>query len=801
MSAEAARIEKLEFPLTYPQQGVWFLEKISPLNGVGNIAATLRVSRVLEPDTLEHSVNLLLKRNEALRIRIRENEAGQVVQYFAPFEPYQLDYLDFRDLGEEALFNWDRQESVKPFSSFDGNLFYFAVIRVNEQTSAIFARVHHLIADGWALVQIANDLVNVYDQIKSGQLETYSENPSYRDFILSEQQYLDSERSRIDRAFWKEQFTTIPTMTTLKTRSSERSGLAAKRRSFTIPEKLSHSIRTYCHENRTSVFALFFAALSIYINRIKDQEDLTIGTPVLNRTNVREKKTIGMFISTVPLRIKVDNQKTFAEFTKSLDQVWFSVLKHQKYPFDCLLRDVRDEHPEVEKLYEIAISYQNAHIDNKSESAYREARWHFSGFQNESLFLHISDREDESQIVLNYDYLTDLFLAREIDFIHDHVIRLLWHALDNPTRPLSQIHMLSENETEKVINGFNQTDAAYPHQATIGQLFTAQVDHAPDAIAIVSGQSQFTYRELDQVSEVVANVLRAAGVGRERLVGLIARPSFTMMAAIFSVIKAGGAYVPIDPDYPSDRISYMLKDSQARLVLSAVKNACPTEYNGQIIDLQALVLKTLREVRLGHFITRQPITSQPEDLLYVIYTSGSTGNPKGAMIEHRNVVRLLFNEHNLFDFGAADTWTMFHSYCFDFSVWEMYGALLNGGRLVMVPKTIARDTTKFHQLLVAQHVTILNQTPAAFYNLIEHVERLSSSDLMLRMVIFGGDALKPVLLKPFHQAYPSTRLINMYGITETTVHVTYLELSETDLRSHVSNIGRPIPTLRVYILD
>lgn len=801
MEIVTPRSKPPEFPLTYPQQGVWYLEKISPQKGIGNLAATLRINRPLDPMIMEQSVNLMLRRNEGFRIRIRETEDGQTSQYFAPYHPYRLDYLDFSESGEAALFEWDRLESTRPFASFDDDLFYFALLKLDDQRSAMFGRVHHLIADAWSFVQLGNELIANYDLIAAGQADLLTENPSYRDYILSELQYLDSERYRLDRAFWQEQFREPPVPTILKSRVSERNGLAARRRSFTVPEKLSAKIRDYCQQNRTSIFALFFAALCIYINRIKDQDDLTIGTPVLNRTNAREKKTIGMFISTVPLRIRVDHNQTFAEFSKSLDQVWFSVLKHQKYPYDCLLREVRDRHPEIDRLYEIGLSYQNAHLDDQGGTYAPDARWHFAGYQAESLFLHINDREQEHQLVLNYDYLTDLFLAREIDFIHDHLIRLLWHALDNPQRELAKIHMLSEHELQKVIDHFNRTDADYPRAMTIGQLFATRVDQTPEAIALVSGVRRFTYLQLDQMAEAIARRLRESGVGRETLVGLLLKPSVTMLAGILGVIKAGGAYLPIDPDYPADRITYMLQDSQAKVVLVANRAMCPQGFSGQVLDASQLALQTLRALQTGQVLPRLPDINQAEDLLYVIYTSGSTGCPKGAMIEHRNVVRLLFNDQNLFDFGPQDTWTLFHSYCFDFSVWEMYGALLYGGRLVVVPKPVSRDTAHFHRLLQAEAVTILNQTPAAFYNLADEISRRADHPLSLRMVVFGGDALKPPLLRRFREIYPTTRLINMYGITETTVHVTYLELSDTDLKSHVSNVGRPIPTMRAYILD
>jgi fengycin family lipopeptide synthetase D len=361
--------------------------------------------------------------------------------------------------------------------------------------------------------------------------------------------------------------------------------------------------------------------------------------------------------------------------------------------------------------------------------------------------------------------------------------------------------MLSEKERKKVLVQFNQTDASYPRQATVISLFEDQVDRRPAAVAVEIQSRRLTYVVLEHLAEAIAGKLKACQAGRETIVALYMQPSLTMIASILGVIKAGAAYLPIDPDYPADRVRYMLENSGTRLVLTATGRPLPVGISCTIIRASEVVKQALQDFRAGMRLKRSPRQNQPQDLLYIIYTSGSTGRPKGVMIEHRNVVRLLFNDRSPFDFDADDVWTMFHSYCFDFSVWEMYGALLNGGKLILVPKMIARDPARFRRLLVDQHVTILNQTPAAFYNLIEYEMTQADHGLHLRMVIFGGDALKPPLLRPFRQAYSDVRLINMYGITETTVHVTYIELNDMDLQNSISNVGRPIPTMRVYILD
>ncbi|NLK89191.1 MAG: amino acid adenylation domain-containing protein, partial [Clostridiaceae bacterium] len=390
---------------------------------------------------------------------------------------------------------------------------------------------------------------------------------------------------------------------------------------------------------------------------------------------------------------------------------------------------------------------------------------------------------------------TDLFYSREIDFIHAHLIQLLWHALDNPTRQLSKIHMLSQQEWDKVVLDFNRTDADYPRAETLVTLFERQAARTPAATALIYSDRSMNYAELNARANALAEKLKAAGVGREVIVAMLLQRSPAMLISILATLKAGGAYMPIDPDYPAGQIGYMLQDSQSRYLILDGTLPDDIEFDGTLIEVAFQGNADWAEVA-------NPIpVNQPSDLAYVIYTSGSTGDPKGTMIEHRNVVRLLFNDRNLFDFSPEDTWTLFHSYCFDFSVWEMYGALLTGGRLVIVPKLTSRDPQAFLTLLAAHQVTILNQTPSAFYQLIEAGKQLEADRLKLRMVIFGGEALKPILLKPFRQRHPTVRLINMYGITETTVHVTFLEIEDDHIEKNSGNIGRPIPTTTIYILD
>lgn len=337
----------------------------------------------------------------------------------------------------------------------------------------------------------------------------------------------------------------------------------------------------------------------------------------------------------------------------------------------------------------------------------------------------------------------------------------------------------------------------YPKDKTIVDLFDEQVKKTPDHIAVVFENTKLTYLQLYEKSNQLAHYLRDLGVQEETLVPICIHRSLEMIIGILGILKAGGAYVPIDPDYPADRINYILTDTKASVIIC---DSCASSLLKTITTIPILALDGDRKAIEKESKQKLQTFLHPANLAYIIYTSGSTGKPKGVMIEHLNVVRLFKTESPLYDFNSSDTWTMFHSFCFDFSVWEMYGALFYGGRLIVVPAQVAKDSKAFAEMLINQGVTILNQTPSAFYVLQEWVTA-KANNLATRYVIFGGEALNPAKLKPWKKLYNNCRLINMYGITETTVHVTYQEIEDSHLNNNTSVIGKPIPTLSAFILN
>ncbi|WP_144716685.1 non-ribosomal peptide synthetase, partial [Bacillus altitudinis] len=407
-----------------------------------------------------------------------------------------------------------------------------------------------------------------------------------------------------------------------------------------------------------------------------------------------------------------------------------------------------------------------------------------------------------AQLSLKLMYDLNYFEEETINRLHKHLVEILQQITQtSEQKTLNELTYLTEEEQKQLLIEWNQTDADYPKDKVIQDLFDAQVQENPDAIAVVYEDEEWSYKEVQEQANQLAHYLQKRGVGPESLVGLCAERSPKMIVGLLGILKAGGAYVPLDPAYPEKRLQYILEDAGIQIL---VTESHLTEWVSS--DVERICLdENSQEIR------NEPITTPvhgvtPENLAYVIYTSGSTGKPKGVMIENYNVYRLFASTNKFYKFSSSDVWTLFHSYAFDFSVWEIWGALLYGGRLIIVPYWISRSPEAFYKLLIDEKVTILNQTPSAFRQLANTNKEWANQglELNLRYVIFGGEALDVFSLSTWFNDYTLSiaKLVNMYGITETTVHATYHWIIGNDVAySKSSVIGKPIVDLEIYILD
>lgn len=783
------------YSLSHPQRRIWYTEVIHSGKGICNLRFLFKLHKKMNYSKLNQVVNRVISENDGLCIRLKENGHQEPEQYFVKHEEQEFEFFDFSS-GEDSdlLEQWIEQKTQETFTLFNSDLYYFALIKLNDNECAVFGNVHHIIMDGLSIQIFTSQIAKYYYEIHSETDEGVLRN-SYIQFLINEQTYLNSIRFQKDQKFWLEEFKTLPSVTGLKSYNAYQVSTRASRETFILSEDLKRKIEKISEDYKFSKYTLFVAAFSLAMYRWTSSFDIALGMVYGNRMTKMERELIGMMVSTVPLRMDIDPEEEVLSFIGRVSRKQSKSLRHQKYPFDLLLKQINKENNSNVRLFGTTIDYRD-----RDESG--DSLWIPNGEEVQDFAVHIENLIDIDSLQIHIDYHEELFSKEEIKRFLKVMLAIIENAFENPKQKVAEIEIISEEDKRKSLIEFNNPKIDFSPRATIHELFEQQAILYPNAIAVIYEKERVTYRELNERANQLAHYLQKKGVGPDALVGLCVERSFEMIVGILGILKAGGAYVPIDPTYPEQRLQYIVEDASIQLVVTQ-ENLKELKWLPENIESICLD-RDWNEI--GQESKTLPISDvSSQHLAYVIYTSGSTGNPKGVMIEHHNVIRLFKSTDCWYQFNEKDTWTLFHSYAFDFSVWEIWGALLYGGKLVVVPYWISRSPKDFYQLLVEEEVTVLNQTPSAFRQLIQVCEQEDKNkNLHLRYVIFGGEALDPISLLPWFQRYgeKEPQLINMYGITETTVHVTYSPITQDEVcHSSRSNIGKRIQDLEVYVLD
>ncbi|MFH6945822.1 non-ribosomal peptide synthase/polyketide synthase [Flavobacterium sp. FlaQc-49] len=789
---DAARI-----PLSFSQERLWFLDQLQGSSEY-HIPIALRLEGELDVLILEQTLQTIVSRHEVLRTMLL-SEDGLGYQEVISEKDWMLDQFK---IESASLFESNLQDYLMtPFDLAKDYKLRGGLYDLGDQKYILVCVFHHIASDGWSESILVNEFMELYSALRSGRTAVLPElSLQYSDYAIWQRKYLTGTVLESQLSYWEEKLQGVATLAlpTDYARPSEQS-TAGSSVSVVLNKEISESLNILCQREGVTLFMVMLSVFKVLLSRYSGQDDICVGTPIANRTQSELEGMIGFFVNTLALRSDLGGNPSFKELLSEVKRTTLDSYDHQLVPFEKIVeRVVTTRDRSMSPLFQVMFVLQNTpegsgELDLKDLTL---SNYEFDTVTSKSdLMLNVSEKKNG--IALDVVYCTALFDKVTIDRMLQHYQELLAGIVNNINQPIDSLLMLTAKEEDQLLNVFNNTAVEYPKDKTIVALFEEQVKNTPDAIAVVYEGAKLSYKELNEKSNQLGSYLREQGVAPDTLVGICVERGLEMLVGILGILKSGGAYVPIDPDYPEDRIAYMVGDAGINLVLSSAASHKVLE---EYAAINVVLLDTDWNKISGYSKENQDIVVSPDDLAYVIYTSGSTGNPKGVLITHSNVVRLFKNESCLFDFGTHDVWTLFHSFCFDFSVWEMYGALLHGGRLVVVPKAVTKDAISFKELLITEGVTVLNQTPGSFYALQEAF--LSENfDHAIRYVIFGGEALNPVYLQNWKVLYPSCKMINMYGITETTVHVTYKELTSSDMLSSVSAIGSAIPTLGCYILD
>ncbi|HQC96507.1 MAG TPA: amino acid adenylation domain-containing protein [Aquabacterium sp.] len=798
-------------PLSFAQQRLWFIDHFEGGSATYNIASAVRLSGRLDGGTLARALNEIVRRHEVLRTTFTAVD-GTPFQVVAP--SLTLD-LPVKDLSEVPLGEQDSQlqwlaldEARTAFDLQAGPLIRARLIKLGQQEHLVLFTVHHIIADGWSMGVLVQELAAVYAAFRAGKPSPLPAlGVQYADFASWQRGWLKEDVLATQMRYWKGRLVGAPTLLALPT---DRPRPAVQRHAganhlFTVPADLTAGLNALSGATQSTLFMTLAAAFNVLMARYSGQDDICIGTAIANRNRTDVEPLIGFFANTLVLRTRIEGNPPF---TAVLDQMRTTALEaysHQDMPFEQLIEALKIERDTSHSpLFQVSFALQNAPIGDLALPELKLQPVELGGTSAKfDLTLMMTERGDVLDATMEYD--VDLFDRRTIERMAGHFDCLLRAVVADPRTPVLDLQIMGAEEGALVVQHSRaQSDAGAP-AGTIHERFEAQAAKTPGHVAVTCGEQRLSYAELNTKANRLAHWLRGQGVGAESLVGLCLDRGLDLVVGLLAVLKAGGAYLPMDPSYPRDRLAYMLEDARPAVLLTqqSLLEVLPAP-GAQGGTAPRVFCVDAQQAELEAFPAGNPASGAlPANLAYVIYTSGSNGRPKGASIQHDNVLRLFSQTDAWFGFGEHDTWSLFHSYAFDFSVWEIWGALLHGGRLVVVPFEVSRSPALFHALLAREQVTILNQTPSAFQQLMEvDLRQCAAQPLALRQVIFGGEALNRAALEPWFAVHGHERpaLVNMYGITETTVHVTYEKLG-ADPSAWARSVGRPIPDLGVFILD
>ncbi len=708
---------------------------------------------------LTAAVNALYRLNPVLRTRISGKE-----QRIEEYKEQKINSLPFG--SKKALDDYAKAYARIPLD-FNGNLCEITVVFLPDQFGFLI-KLHHIIGDAWTLALLGSQT----EAFLNGEpLCAYA----YADHLEDETAYLQSDRYNKDRAFFLEQFQRRQEVTYLS--DKQETSFAAERKSFAIESADAAVINAYANAQGVSPFVLFFTVLSTYMSRVKENaEKFYIGTALVNRAGTREKKTAGMFVNTVPVLVELDNEKTFADNLKAVQRILFGILRHQKFNYGDVLSTISEVCGFSEKLYDVMLSYQNATIAGIGKE---ETTWYHCGAQTESLQIHIDDRDREGIFRLHYDYQTDKFTAREIDALHGHLLMLLFSAIAEDNKKLYALPLLLPDEEQKLLHDFNNTAADYPREKCVHTLFEEQAARTPDKTAVIACDGTLTYRELNEQANRIAHGLMEKGVKPGDIVAFALPRRSYLIAAMFGILKAGAAYLPVDPDYPQERIDYMLKDSRAAFFIT-----------------ENTIAELVRNSNAGN----PNLTLRSESLCYCIYTSGSTGKPKGTLLNHRNVVNYVQNNNNnnvihLIIKNDYQTILSVTTVGFDIFVTESLMPLTNGRTVLLANESQAKIQTELNALVKKYPVDVMQTTPTKMNLLISDRSEVHYLK-QLKAIILGGEALDHTLVEKL-QELTEAKIYNIYGPTETTVWVSNAEITN----SAEITIGKPIANTQIYIVD
>jgi amino acid adenylation domain-containing protein len=792
-----SRDDARQFPLSFAQQRLWFIDRLALDSAFYNIPQTLRLNGRLDVPSLERSLNEILRRHEALRTSITDS-GGRPVQVIHDLTALPLPLADLSRVPEgererEAL-RLAVEEGHRPFDLSVPPLMRAALLRLGEQEHILLVTTHHIVSDGWSAGIFLRELSALYGAFLRGEPSPLAELPvQYADFAVWQREWLRGEVLEEQLDYWKQRLGGELPVLKLPTDRPRPPALSYRgaEQSLELPAELAKRLKSLSRHEGATLFMTLLAAFDALLYRYTGQDEIVVGTPIAGRNRREVEGLIGFFVNTLVMRARVGGAATFRELLAQVREATLGAYAHQEVPFEKLVEEL---HPKRDTsrnpLFQVMFALQNTPLEELTLPGLRLVPFDISNDMTRfDLEFHLW--EDGGGLAGTLIYNTDLFDAATVAQMLGHYRNLLEGVTADPDTRVAELSLLAEAETRQLLYEWNDTHGEYPRGQCVHELFEAQAARTPGATAVVSEDGRMTYGELNERANRLARYLRRRGVGAESLVGVCLERGAGMMVGLLAVLKAGGAYVPLDPDYPQPRLRFMLEDAGVRVLLTERRklNVFPS------CRAEIICLDDGAEIG-GESAENLRHETVADNLAYVIYTSGSTGRPKGACITHRAINRLVCDT-NYVELRASDRVAQVSTASFDAAIFEIWGALLHGAQLHVVSREVAISPQEFAAQIREQGITALFLTTALFNQL----ARLRPDALApLRHLLFGGEAVDGERVREVLSKGAPQRLLHVYGPTENTTFSTWHHVVEVSQAAHTVPIGRPVTNTQAYVL-
>ncbi|WP_436866196.1 non-ribosomal peptide synthase/polyketide synthase [Bacillus fungorum] len=793
--------QRENLPLSFAQQRLWFVDQWqSHTRHLYNIPLVYEMQGRVHVKALKQSLSEMVRRHESLRTTFKDMD-GKIVQVIDSYTEFKSTMIDLsnepkseREQRAKAIL---KKEAHYVFDLSQGPLFRVTLIKLEEEKYLLMLNLHHIVSDGWSNKIIMEELSALYESISQGKDSPLEKLPfQYADYAVWQREWLKGDRLEEQMSYWKKQLggeLPILQLPTDRPRQKEMT-FQGKLKRFELSRALYRKLKQLSQQSGASLFMTLLAAFKVLLYRYTGQQDLLVGSPIAGRNHEGIEKMIGFFVNTIVFRTNVSSEQTFLELLENVREISLDAYTYQNVPFERLVEELQpDRDASTSPLFQVMFAMLNTSSSSLTLPGLSvtsvELEHDIAKFD---LTLNVMESEDRLEVSIEYN--SNLFDEETISRMGQHYQAILDGIVDSPEYTIGQIPILTEMEQQKFLTDWNEFNHKADAPDTLAVHFETRVAQSPDAVALIYGNRQLTYREVNKLANQLAYHLRERGVEANQLVGIMAERSLEMVIGIFAILKAGGAYLPIDPHLPEERIQYMLKDSGVKLLLTQEIWQKHVAFAGEVLNLED------EKLYQGDATDLKPL-SKLNDLAYVIYTSGSTGKPKGVMVTQRNVLHILYALEQLYPFNESDVYLLKTPFTFDVSVSELFGWIQGGGKLAILEPQAEKDPVRLFEAIKDYQVTHVNFVPSMLHSFLESLkDKLPRKLPALRYVFSAGEALKKETVKTFFELFEGVRLENLYGPTEITIYASHFSVEEMQRESSIP-IGKPLPNTKAYVVD